>query len=123
MMIFYKLYTYAPKATCVSVISSMLSIISLIGAIACFYVLSDFIKYVLAVLLLALAVFLFVYCSRILPDKIAEKESEKNITTKARYAFTYCREHPEAYEALVAKNAAFAEKYMLNEAGKVVKRK
>ena len=124
MTVFYKMYTYAPKATCVSVISSLASIISFVGAIACFYLVpGTSAKWVLAVLLLALAVFLFVYCSRILPDKIAEKETEKNITTKARYALIYCKQHPEEYEAIVAVNKDFAGKYMLNEAGKIVKRK
>ena len=123
LTVFYKMYTYAPKATCLSVLSSVFSIISFIGAIACFYTISGSMKYILAVLLLALAVFLFVYCSRILPDKVAEKESEKNITTKARYALIYCKEHPEEYAAIAAVNEAFARKYMLNEAGKIVKRK
>ena len=122
--LFYKMYTYAPKATCVSVISSLASIFAFIGAIACIYVVSGpVLNWVLAVLLFALAVFLFVYCSRKLPDKLSEKESEKNITTRARYALIYCKEHPEAYETLVAQNKDFAGKYMRNETGKIVKRK
>ena len=122
--LFYKMYTYAPKATGISVLSSIASILVFVGAIACIYVVpGPVLNWVLAVVVFALAVFLFVYCSRILPDKIAEKESEQNITTKARYALIYCKEHPEAYEDLVAKNKDFAEKYMRNETGKIVKRK
>ena len=74
------------------------------------------------VVMIALAVFCFVYVGRKLTDKLSKKWSEKNIRTKPRYALQYCRRHPEAYAELAKINPAFGEKYMVGENGKIVKR-
>lgn len=55
------------------------------------------------------------------PTKMSEKESEKNIRTKASYALMYCKENPEAYDQLIAENMDFARKYIRNNEGKIVK--
>lgn len=124
MVVFYKQYPYAPVATLVSVLSSVGAILAAIGAVFFFFNTNGQIgRILLAILLAALAVFLFVYVSRKLPDQMAEKESKQNILTKPRFAYLYCKEHPEAYESIAAENLAFADKYMRNEAGKIVKRK
>ena len=54
-------------------------------------------------------------------DKMAEKEGDLNIRTKAAYALMYCNQNPEAYDQLIQENPAFAAKYEKNEEGKIVK--
>ena len=114
MMIFYKNYQYAPIATLVSGLSSVLAVCAVIGGLALFGIRGGS-------ALIALAAFLFFYCSRTLPDKMSEKESDKNIRTKASYALMYCKENPEAYDQLIAENMDFARKYIRNNEGKIVK--
>lgn len=122
MMIFYKSYQYAPIATLVSGLSSALAVCAVLGGLALFGIRGgSALKMVGGVVLIALAAFLFFYCSRTLPDKMSEKESEKNIRTKASYALMYCKENPEAYDQLIAENMDFARKYIRNNEGKIVK--
>lgn len=155
-MIFYMNYPYAPKATIFSAFMSCLAFISVIGAIIMFSMISsNVIMIIPAVLLIALALFFFFYLSRKVADKMADKETLKNIKTKASYAYTYCHAHPDMYESLLEENPKFAaemkknvsyalqyckdrpemydkladenpkfgEKYILNDEGKVVKKK
>ena len=75
-------------------------------------------------MLIALAAFLFFYCSRTLPDKMSEKESEKKIDAlDSRLHMLLCtvKENPEAYDQLIAENMDFARKYIRNNEGKIVK--
>ena len=124
---FYRNYPYAPGATTISAFANLLALLSAVGAIACIG--GFFTQNAKNVLLLlggvalgALAVFLFLYVGRKLTDQIAEKETKKNLRTKARFAYNYCRQHPEAYETLKAENPDFAAKYTRDETtGKLVK--
>ena len=122
---FYKFYRYAPKATAVSALSSLASILFLIfgfyfGAVK----VPDSRIYVLwTVLCAGAALFMYFYMSRVFPDKLAAKEGDKNVKTKANYALLYCTEYPEAYDTLIKENAAFAAKYERDENGKIKKQK
>lgn len=121
-MIVYKVYRYSNKATAVSAVSSCAAMICLILAFFFFSQLENTVaKVVSAVLCGAAAVFLFVYMSRILPDKIAQKDFAVKIKTSPRVALLYCKDHPEHFEAVAAENPGFAEKYCMDENGKIVK--
>lgn len=123
-MIFYKMYPYSVKATLLSAGSSVLAFVLALLAILSFSNIDNIILKVLAVAVLAAgAVFSFVYLSRQLPDKIAEKEFNTRIVSDAKYAYNYCSQNPQHYDAVAQGNPDFAEKYCLNEKGKVVKRK
>ncbi len=120
MIFFYKTYRYSVGATVLSAVSSAMSVMMVIGGIACFG--SD--QIVVGILLIVAGAACFWFLSRKLPDKVAVKSGVKNIHTKPNYAFLFCQEHPEFYEQLAAEIPKFGEKYMRDPAtGKVVKRK
>ncbi len=75
------------------------------------------------IVLVALAAFLLIYVGRKLTDKLAEKWSEENIRTKARFAYLYVCENPGEYDRIAAINPDFAAKYEMGENGRPVKRK
>ena len=121
-MIFYKSYKYSPKATLVSLFGSLGALIFVcIGAAMVFGSGGNIPVIVGGVPVIALGVFLFVYVSRKLPDKIAAEDGPKNIRTKAGFALTFVREHPEQYDYIRSINPDFAAKYTRNEQGKVVR--
>ena len=122
--IFYRNYPYAPVATLVSGFSYIIGFISAIGAILCILQVGKSPVYILPTIILAgLAAFLFLYVGRKLVDQMAEKETEKNIRTKPRFAQSYCIAHPEEFERIAEINPEFGQKYEINEKGKCVKKK
>ena len=126
MVVYYRYYQYSRLATLVSVTSSALAFSSaFIGAIltAGFFKDYNVVYIVSGIGLLALATFLYFYCSKVLSAKINAKAAPKNIKNKVPYTLIYCREHPEEYDELAKANPAFGEKYMLTDEGNVVKRK
>lgn len=127
--IFYKSYPCAPGATLCSALCSggtylcVLAAIIMIGgffssAAAVYHETWALIGGVLA---LALAAFLYFFVYRKRIPAMAEKQTQKNIRTKADAAYLYCQRHPEAYAELRAVNPAFAQKYELNETGTIVR--
>ena len=81
------------------------------------------VKIIIGLLLGALAAFLyFIVYNKKIPEK-AEEITKKNIETKPGFALQYCRQNPRDYDDIAAVNPAFAAKYMLDENGKIVKRK
>lgn len=120
----YKVYRYSNKATVVSALSSLLAVILFILGCACFGAVESMaLKIIGGVISLAAAFFCFVYMSRILPDKIAEKDFAVKIKTSVNVALIYCKDHPEQFEEIAAGNPAFAAKYHMDEKGKIVKNK
>ena len=125
----YKSYPCAPKATLLSAACSVGELIALI--LAAFFagmfnkagssMYHSPLVIVGAVLLLALAVVCHVFVYRKLVPAMAEKETEKNIRTKANFAKIYCDRNPEAYDELHEINADFAAHYTRDESGKIVK--
>lgn len=114
-MIFYRNYPYAPKATFFSGMMSCLTLFSAFGAIAMFVLMNENILLVIpALLFIAFALFSFFYLSHTVADKMAEKETEKNIKTKPRYAAMYCNQHPDMYESILQENPKFAEEMKTN---------
>ena len=120
MLFFYKTYKYSPGATVLSAMASVFGTVMVIVGIAAFAN-----SEVLGGILLVIAGgLIFYFCSRVLPDKVAEKAGIKNIHTKPKYAYLFCQDHPEYYEQLAREIPAFAEKYEKDPvSGKVVKRK
>ncbi len=124
MTIFYKNYPYAPVASILSGLIYLGGLLSAVfGLLLVLQVTKSPIKIVPGLLLIGLAVFLFAYVGRTVIDKVAEKETEKNITTKPRWAAAYVSSHPQEYEKIAQINPAFGEKYFINENGKLAKRK
>ena len=124
MVIFYKNYPFSPLATLISALANVVGLFAAIGAIFLItLVRSNAAILIPAVLLAALAVFLIVYVGRKMTDKLSEKWSDQNIRTKPRFAYQYCMQHPEAYQQLAEINPEFGAKYMINEKGKIAKRK
>lgn len=108
-MIFYRNYPYAPKATIFSVLMSCFALIFAFVAITMFVMIKDDVLFVIpALIMTALTLFAYFYLSHTVADKIAEKESEKNIKTKSRYALLFCQKHPDMYESLLEENPEFA---------------
>ena len=120
-MIFYKIYQYSVKATVCSVAFSLVSLVLAVLAIACFNLSNPVLTVLGVVFFVAAAVFCYIYLSRKLPDKIAEKEFNEKITTNAKFAYRFCKQNPGYFESVAAQNPEFAENYMLNDEGKVVK--
>lgn len=91
-MIFYRNYPYAPKATLFSVLMSCLALCSALVSLVMFAKMKESVIMIIpALLLIALALFFFFYCSHTAADKMAEKETEKNIKKSANYALMYCQ--------------------------------
>lgn len=121
-MFFYKVYKYSNKATFASAFSGLLSLVLFI--LACFsysFFENVALKFGGIIVGLLLAVFCFIYLSRMLPDKIAESDFEKKITTNVKFAYRYCKENPGSYEMVSQKNPEFAELYRIDEEGKLYK--
>ena len=120
--IFYKNYPYSPLATFLSICTSLFAMLFAVFAFVC--ILQKTLVYILvAILLAAAAAFLWLYVYRKLIDRLAEKWSDQNIRTKPRFAALFCRQHPEAYEEICSYNADFAQKYQMDDNGKLIKRK
>jgi hypothetical protein len=122
MYITYRSYRYSPTATFVSGLGSCLVVFLAIAALACIFTCDQhWFLLPLGAVFAAGAVCSWIFIRNKLSQKIADKNSEKNIRTKAMYAYMFCEEHPEAFEELAAQNPAFAAKYTKDENGKIVK--
>ncbi len=123
-MIFYTSYPYAPKASLFSGLANTGAFVSICaGIVLILQFAKNTILVLPGILLIALAAFLFLYVSRKLVPKYAEKETEINITTKPAFTKMYVQAHPDQYERMCEINPAFAEKFVKDENGKIVKRK
>ncbi|MCR5782987.1 MAG: hypothetical protein K6G90_09680 [Clostridia bacterium] len=125
MIFFYKSYPYSPIATLVSLVFSLHAAALIIGGVLLFkeaVTEETYLYCLIAVLLAAVGVLIYIFGSKKLSAKIAEKNGMKNIKTKAKYARRFVQEHPEAYEQLIRENPDFAEKYVRDESGKIVRR-
>ena len=122
MVFVYRNYPYAPKATFFSAGMSLIAVIALVIAIAQLSMIKDSPVRVIPAVLCGIAAYVFFFeLGRKKADKMAEKETEQNIRTKANYALMYCNQNPEAYDQLIQENPAFAAKYEKNAEGKIVK--
>lgn len=121
--IFYRNYPYAPLATLFSAMSMLFgAMLSVIGLVLFFN--RGVGEKIAGIIMFALGVLcLYEFFTHKIADKISQKYTKKNIETKAGFALQYCRQHPESYDYLVSVNQAFAQKYVRNEEGKIVKRK
>lgn len=125
----YKSYPCAPKATLLSALCTMGEIIALLFAafLIGMFRKADHALYqkplalIGGIVLIALAVACYFFVYRKLVPKMAQTETEKNIRSKAKYAYLYCQSNPEAYEELRAINAEFARQYAREDSGKLVK--
>ena len=104
-MFFYKNYTFSPLATLCSVGINLVAALFAIFGIAKF---TD--NVVVGVILVIIALVLYFYVGKVIPDKVAETNGRKNIETKANYALTYCMQNPGAVAEIMEVNEKFAQK-------------
>ena len=124
MVFYYRNYPYSTKATLISVLANIGGYLAGIGAVVAFSMIENkAVGVTVAVILAALALFLFIYVGRKLTDKLSEKWSEENIRTKAGVAFQYVMANPDEYDRIASINPEFAQKYEMGEKGRPVKRK
>ncbi|MBO4909764.1 MAG: hypothetical protein J5476_10865 [Lachnospiraceae bacterium] len=124
MVFYYRNYPYSTKATLISVVANIGGYLAGIGAVVAFSMIENkAVGVTVAVILAALALFLFIYVGRKLTDKLSEKWSEENIRTKAGVAFQYVMANPDEYDRIASINPEFAQKYEMGEKGRPVKRK
>ena len=109
-------------ATSISAFANILALMFLILGIGLPVRIGGVTGVIMAILVLGLAPFLAFFAGRKWTDKIAEKHSWENITTKADVGLLYVEDHPEEYERIRRLNTAFAEKYTMDAQGKIVKR-
>ncbi|MDO5139670.1 MAG: hypothetical protein Q4D71_14570 [Oscillospiraceae bacterium] len=121
--IFYRNYPYAPLATLFSAMSMFFGALLALGGVVMILNPGVGEKIGGVVMLLLGIASLYEFFTHKIADKISQKYTKKNIETKARYALNYCRQHPESYDYLVSVNQAFAQKYVRQEDGKIVRRK
>ena len=122
MVFVYRNYPYAPKATIFSAAMSLIAVIALVIAIAQISMIKNSALHIIPAIICGVAAYFFFFeLGRKKADKMAEKETDLNIRTKASYALMYCNQNPEAYDQLIQENPAFAAKYEKNEEGKIVK--
>ena len=118
----YKLYTYSPLATLVSLLGSLGAVMSAAGAIVLFSRIKDSALFVLpAILLAALALFLYLYVYRKLSDKINADTIDKKLRKDAKFCARFCNDNPGSYDQVAEMNPDFAAQYTQNEKGKYVK--
>jgi hypothetical protein len=124
MVFYYRNYPYSTKATLISVVANIGGYLAGIGAVVAFSMIENkAVGVTVAVILAALALFLFIYVGRKLTDKLSEKWSEENIRTKAGVAFQYVMANPDEYDRIASINPEFAQKYEMGEKGRPVRRK
>lgn len=119
MRIRFKTYKYSGAATAVSVFSAMIVLLCSIFAIAMLFT----VNIIGFIILLAIVIVLNWFFIEDIPDKIAEKDLKSKLRKRPKFACKFCNENPGTYFAVAAENPKFAEKYYLNENGKVVKKK
>ena len=125
MTFFYRNYPYSFKATLLSILINLWALGTFAGGLymALVYKANRALGIAVGVVLIAITLFLFIYVGWILLDKIAAKWSAENIKTKPNVAYQYVAAHPQEYQRICEENPAFAEKYTVNEKGRLVKRK
>ena len=124
MVFYYRNYPYSTKATLISVVANIGGYLAGIGAVVAFSMIENkAVGVTVAVILAALALFLFIYVGRKLTDQLSEKWSEENIRTKAGVAFQYVMANPDEYDRIASINPEFAQKYEMGEKGRPVRRK
>ena len=121
--IFYRNYPYSPLASVFSALSMLFGVLFAVAGVAVFINGGTGEKVAGIVLVLLGALCLYEFFAHKIADRISQKYSKRNIETKARFALNYCRQHPEAYDELVIVNQAFAQKYIRDETGRIVRRK
>ena len=118
-MILYRNYPYSPLATIFSAFSFMFAALGIVGAIALFKE-SILGAVILGAIGLACG---YEYFTHKIADSIARKYGKRNIETKARYGRMYVVQHPEQYDYIVSVNEAFANNFVRNEEGRIVRKK
>lgn len=121
-MIIYKMYQYSVKATLCSALFSVVALLLAGLALVSFTNVEGIVLKILATAVCAAgAVFSFVYLSRQLPDKIAAKDFDNKIRNKPKFAYSYCKQNPDKFDAVAEINPEFAQLYYKDENNKIQK--
>lgn len=121
MFIFYRSYKSSFGLTVLSVCANLMGILA--GILGIYFFSELTLGYFLCGLLcFALAAFLIIYVGHVWTDKLADKTFDIKLRNNPNFAASIVRENPDLYESVRAVNPLFAQKFVMNENGKIVKK-
>lgn len=125
MIFFYTSFEYSNKATFFAIFMDLLAYVSTIAAIVFFVLAGKFGAWsvLLGFLLIALAIFLYFVMGKKVGASIAKKDFQKKIRTNPIVGYNYVNDGRASYNEIAAINPAFAEMYVVNDFGKLTRRK
>ncbi|MBP5416098.1 MAG: hypothetical protein J6Y58_01080 [Clostridiales bacterium] len=125
MIFFYTSFEYSNKATFFAIFMDLLAygftitgivFFILAGKLGAWSVLAGF-------LFIALAIFFYFFLGKKVGSVIAKKDFKKKIRTNPIVAYNYVNDGRASYDEIAAINPAFAEMYVVNDFGKLTRRK
>ena len=120
MLFIYRSYKNNYGLTVLSVFAKIMGVV--VGLLGISFLLErSFVDIVYSLVCFALAAFLIIYIGHIWTDKLAKQSFDKRIRNKPEFAAGIVRDNPDLYEDVCALNPLFAQCYVLDESGKLVK--
>jgi len=125
MIFFFTTFEYSNKATIFAILMDLIAYgLSIVGLVLLFLSVWFGAKFVIiGLLLFVLALFFYIFLGHFVGRAIARKDFQKKIYTDPIVAYNYVNNGHATYAEMAAKNPAFAQKYELNQFGKVTLRK
>ena len=125
MIFFFTSFQYSNKAT---VFAFLMDLIAYGLGIAGLIVLAFAAKYgamnvLIGFSLIALAIFFYFFLGRKVGSIIAKNDFKKKIYTNPIVAYNYVNDGRATYDEIAAINPAFKEQYVVNEFGKLTRRR
>ena len=125
MIFFFTTFEYSNKATIFAILMDLIAYgLATAGLIMLFLSVWFGLKWVfIGLILIALAFVFYFVLGHTVGRSIARKDFQKKIYTDPIVALNYVNNGHATYQEMAAKNPAFAQKYELNQFGKVTLRK
>ena len=125
MFFIFTSFQYYNKATFFAILMDLLAYgCGLGGIIVLFLALKMGPLFILwGLLLIALAIFFYFFMGSRIGAKIAKKDFQKKIHTDPIVAYNYVNDGKATYQEIAAINPAFKEQYVVNEFGKLTRRR
>ncbi len=125
MIFFFTSFQYSNKATIFAILMDLIAYgLSIAGLI--FLVLTfkfGAMNILIGLLLIALAFFFYFFLGSKVGSIIARKDFQKKIYTNPIVAYNYVNDGKASYDEIAAINPAFREQYVVNEFGKLTRRR
>lgn len=125
MIFFYTSFEYSHKATFFAILMDLIAYGLSIAAIVFFVLAGKFGLWsvLTGILCIVLAIFFYFFLGKKVGASIAKKDFQKKIRTNPLVAYEYVNDGRASYEEIAAINPAFAEQYVVNDFGKLTRRK